>query len=110
AYFTTLPVRAMLNAVRSVGVPAELSLSAGSFLCNQVTYAVLHHLAAHDLHTPAGFIHLPALPAQVVERDLLAPSMGLETMVKGIRAAIDAIVHAHESEPMPPRVETAASP
>jgi pyroglutamyl-peptidase len=45
AYFVTLPARAMLDAVRATGVPAELSLSAGAFLCNQVTYVMLHHLA-----------------------------------------------------------------
>ncbi len=97
AYFTTLPVRAMLNAVRASGVPAELSLSAGSFLCNQVTYAALHHLAAHDLHIFAGFVHLPALPELVVDKYPLIPSMGLETMLKGIRAAVAAIVQHHES-------------
>jgi pyroglutamyl-peptidase len=91
AYFVTLPVRAMLAAVREAGVPAELSLSAGAFLCNQVTYEVLHYLATHNLSAPAGFIHLPALPEQAARRDPLIPSMGLETMVKGVRAAIGAV-------------------
>jgi pyroglutamyl-peptidase len=91
AYFATLPVRAMLAAALEAGVPAELSLSAGAFLCNQVTYAVLHHLAKQNLSTPAGFIHLPALPEQAARRNPLIPSMALETMVKGVRAAIGAI-------------------
>jgi pyroglutamyl-peptidase len=91
AYFVTLPVRAMLEAVRDVNVPAELSLSAGAFLCNQVTYAVLHDLATRNLRTPAGFVHLPALPEQAANREPLIPSMGLETMVRGVRAAIGAI-------------------
>lgn len=91
AYFCTLPVRAMWTAVRAAGVPAELSLSAGAYLCNQVTYTVLHHLAQNHRAIPAGFIHLPALPAQVVARAALIPSMGLETMALGIRAAIQAI-------------------
>jgi pyroglutamyl-peptidase len=91
AYFVTLPVRAMLGAAREAGVPAELSLSAGAFLCNQVTYEVLHYLAAHNLSTPAGFMHLPSLPEQAARREPLIPSMGLETMVKGVRAAIGAI-------------------
>jgi len=91
AYFCTLPVRAMCDAMRACGVPAELSLSAGAYLCNQVTYAMLHHLAQKDLKIPTGFVHLPALPEQVASRDALIPSMGLATMIVGIRAAIAAI-------------------
>ena len=97
AYFVTLPVRAMLDAVRAVGVPAELSLSAGAFLCNQVTYVLLHYLAQNNLRTPAGFAHLPALPEQVVDRHPLIPSMGLETMLVGIKGAIGAIRANHIS-------------
>jgi pyroglutamyl-peptidase len=88
AYFCTLPVRAMYNAVRIAGIPAELSLSAGAYLCNQVTYVLLHHLAQNRMNIPAGFIHLPALPDQVATRDVLIPSMSLETMARGVRAAI----------------------
>jgi pyroglutamyl-peptidase len=93
AYFVTLPVRAMLEAARDASVPAELSLTAGAFLCNQVTYEILHDLAMRRLATPAGFIHLPALPEQAVSREPLMPSMGLETMVRGVRAALGAIQH-----------------
>jgi len=91
AYFVTLPVRAMLNAVRACGVPAELSLSAGTFLCNQITFALLHYLAQNNLQTPAGFVHLPALPEQVIDKQPLIPSMSLETMLKGIRAIINSL-------------------
>ena len=88
AYFTTLPVRKMYDAVRKANVPAELSLSAGAFLCNQVTFELLHHIAENNLNIRAGFVHLPALPVQVVARDILIPSMSLDTMVIGVRAAI----------------------
>ncbi|MBI3733231.1 MAG: pyroglutamyl-peptidase I [Chloroflexi bacterium] len=91
AYFVTLPTRAMLEAARAAGAPAELSLSAGAFLCNQVTYAILHHLAQNQLAIPAGFIHLPALPEQAVKHYPLIPSMAVETMVRGVTAAIRAI-------------------
>ncbi len=91
AYFVTLPVRAMLNAVRAACVPAELSLSAGAYLCNQVTYSLLHHLAQNHLKNAAGFIHLPRLPEQAVDCDPIIPSMSLDTMLTGIRAAICAI-------------------
>ena len=88
AYFVTLPVRAMLEAVRTAGIPAELSLSAGAFLCNQVTYELLHYLTTHQLDIPAGFVHLPALPEQVTNAYPPMPSMALETMTCGIRAVI----------------------
>ncbi len=91
AYFTTLPARAILHAVRAAGVPAELSLSAGAYLCNQVTFELLHYLAQNHLATPVGFIHLPALPIQAAHRDLLIPTMSLDTMLVGIQAALAAI-------------------
>lgn len=97
AYFCTLPVRAMYDAVRAAGVPAELSLSAGTYLCNQVTYVLLHDLAQQQLEIPAGFVHLPALPAQVATRDTLLPTMSLETMVLGVRAGIGVIARAGRS-------------
>jgi len=91
AYFVTLPVRAMLEAVHAAGIPAELSLSAGAFLCNQVTYELLHYLTTHQLDIPAGFVHLPALPEQVINAYPPMPSMALETMTCGIRAIIGAL-------------------
>src|SRR5262245_34443529 len=91
AYFVTLPVRTMLEAVRMAGIPAELSLSAGAFLCNQVTYELLHYLTTHQLDIPAGFVHLPALPEQVTDAYPPVPSMALETMTCGIRAVIAAL-------------------
>lgn len=91
AYFVTLPVRALLHAVQEANVPAELSLSAGTFLCNQVTYTVLHHVASTRRRCMAGFIHLPYLPEQVVHEAQPLPSMALETMARGIGAAITAL-------------------
>ncbi|MBN2146860.1 MAG: pyroglutamyl-peptidase I [Anaerolineales bacterium] len=95
AYFVTLPVRVMLDAIRSAAVPAELSLSAGTYLCNQVLYTLLHNLAACQTDILAGFIHLPALPEQAVSDQ--RPSMALETMIKGITAAIEVIKKPSES-------------
>jgi len=77
--------------VRAAGIPAELSLSAGAFLCNQVTYEILHYLTTHQLDIPAGFVHLPALPEQVTNAYPPIPSMALETMVRGICAVIGAL-------------------
>ena len=91
AYFTTLPVRAMQQAGLAAGVPMELSLSAGAFLCNQVTYELLHYLATHNLNIPAGFVHVPFLPEQVVHDPSRLPSMSLVTMCEGITAVVQAI-------------------
>jgi pyroglutamyl-peptidase len=88
AYFATLPVRKILQALLEAGIPAELSLSAGTYLCNQVMYHLLHDLAVNERKIPAGFIHLPALPQQAAGAPRPQPSMGLETTLAGIRTAI----------------------
>lgn len=80
AYFTTLPVRQLKQAVQAAGIPAELSLTAGAYLCNQVTYELLHFLAQQQLAIPAGFVHLPFLPQQAAALPRKHPSMALETM------------------------------
>jgi pyroglutamyl-peptidase len=92
AYFVTLPVRAMLVAVKAADVPVELSLSAGTFLCNQVLYALLHHIAVNTLAVRAGFIHVPSLPEQAATSARVTPSMSLDTMVRGVEAALAACV------------------
>ena len=86
AYFSTLPLRAMLAAVQAAGVPVELSLSAGAYLCNQVLYTLLH-----TCPIPGGFIHLPSLPEQVTALGRALPSMGLAESQKAVRAALAAI-------------------
>jgi len=95
AYFSTLPVREMLDAIQQCGVPAELSLSAGTYLCNQVMYTLLHGLAERKRAIPAGFIHLPSLPQQAAARGLRQPSMSLETQVLGLRAALEVIARTN---------------
>jgi pyroglutamyl-peptidase len=88
AYFATLPLRAMQAAIQAAGVPVELSLSAGTFLCNQVMYTLLHHLAQTAPHIPAGFIHLPGLPEQAARSARPVPSMSVETSLRAIQAAL----------------------
>jgi pyroglutamyl-peptidase len=92
AYFTTLPVREIYEAIKEQGIPAALSLSAGTYLCNQVTYVLMHHLHSQKLNIPAGFIHLPALPQQAAQMKGSIPSMSLETMIKGIRIALNVLI------------------
>jgi pyroglutamyl-peptidase len=94
AYFVTLPVKAMLAAVKAVGVPGELSLTAGLYACNHIAYTVLHHVAVNNLPARAGFIHVPLLPEQTANHTPLTPSMSLDTMVFGVTAALEAIAAA----------------
>ncbi|HEY2629472.1 MAG TPA: pyroglutamyl-peptidase I [Usitatibacter sp.] len=93
AYFASLPVKAMVAAMRAAGVPAEVSNTAGTFVCNHLMYGVLHFLEASGLRARAGFIHVPYSEAQAAgHRD--APSMSIATMVLGVTVAITA---AHEN-------------
>jgi pyroglutamyl-peptidase len=89
AYFTDLPVKAMLAALREAGIPAALSLSAGTFVCNEVFFALRHDLATRGLPCRGGFIHLPHLPAAAALQKGM-PSMALTTMVAGLRLALAA--------------------
>ncbi|MEO6018111.1 MAG: pyroglutamyl-peptidase I [Polaromonas sp.] len=84
AYFTTLPIKAMLQALQSAGLPAEVSQTAGTFVCNHVFYALMHALAEsrRNGRVRGGFMHVPWLPEQGV------PSLALEEMVRGLRLAI----------------------
>jgi len=91
AYFTTLPVRSILERLLAEGIPAELSLSAGAYLCNQVLYTLLAHLVKTKSSTPAGFIHLPPLPEQAVSAGMAIPSMSFAASLKGIELSIEII-------------------
>ena len=88
AYFSTLPIKAMVRNLRAAGVPAAVSNTAGTFVCNHVFYALMHRLARRAAPgVRGGFIHLPALPQQAAAKPGM-PSMALETQVAGIREAI----------------------
>jgi pyroglutamyl-peptidase len=89
AYFATVPIKAMVAAIRESGIPAEVSNSAGTFVCNHLFYGTLHFLAASGRDARAGFIHVPWLESQAVGRPG-APAMALATMVRGVEAAITA--------------------
>lgn len=108
AYHATVPVRAMVLAMRRAGVPADVSDAAGTFVCNHLMYGVLHHLARKSLPIRAGWIHLPCLPSvAALDRNLGVPSMSVETAVAGVTAGIEAALgHAADiSEPVPSRLQ-----
>lgn len=96
AYYATLPIRAMVLAMRGAGVPADISDTAATFGCNLLMYGVLHHIAMRGLPIRAGWIHLPALPqTAALDENLGMPSMHVETQVSGLRAGIAAALQ-HE--------------
>ena len=89
AYFATLPIKAMAAAIREAGLPASVSNTAGTFVCNHLMYGVLHHLATHCPQVRGGFMHVPFRPSQTIGRP--APSMHVTDIARGIEAAISAI-------------------
>lgn len=91
AYFTQLPIKAIAKAIRAVGLPATVSNTAGTYVCNHIFYQVQYMRAKEFPSLKAGFIHIPFLPEQVVKRPS-TPSMTLADIVKGLIAAIGAIV------------------
>jgi pyroglutamyl-peptidase len=88
-YFARLPLREILRALARRRIPTALSLSAGSFMCNAVMYAALHHLRGRP-NVPCGFIHLPYDTHQAM-RHLREPSMSIDLMIDAIRTAIEVI-------------------
>lgn len=91
AYFSTLPIKAMVAKIREAGVPASVSNTAGTFVCNHLMYGVLYTLAKKYPGVRGGFMHVPFVTSQVVKRPAPAPSLAVEQIVKGIEAAIAAI-------------------
>jgi pyroglutamyl-peptidase len=91
AYFATLPLDAILAAVLAEGIPAYVSNSAGTYLCNQTMYTTLHALARRGHPCRAGFVHLPLLPAMVAASGLEQPSMDVGLMVRAIEVALGVV-------------------
>ena len=92
AYYATVPIRAMVKAMRAAGVPADISDAPGTFGCNHLMYGILHHVAVRELPIRVGWIHLPALPeVAALDMHLGTPSMSTETSAHGVRVALEAI-------------------
>lgn len=93
AYFSTLPIRKMTEAIQAEGIPAAISNSAGTFVCNQLMYGVLDYAGQQETRCPgkrirAGFLHVPYIPVQAAVKKDPPPSMALDDMVRGLMAAI----------------------
>jgi pyroglutamyl-peptidase len=91
-YFSTLPVRAIVDRLLKANIPSGISSSAGTYLCNRLFYSVMHHIAIEGLPTSAGFIHVPYQHDMVLNRYPDMPSMSRETIVEGVRLAIEVAI------------------
>lgn len=96
AYFSTLPVRAMAQAMNDAGVPAAVSFTAGTYVCNDVMYALLHSLATRFPGARGAFLHVPYATEQVTQLPADTPSMPIETMTKGLEVALAAALEHME--------------
>ncbi len=91
-YYSTLPIRAMVKAMRNEGVPSDISDAPGTFCCNHLMYGILHYLTTKKLPIRAGWIHLPALPSvAALPENLNMPSMSVDTSAAGVLASLQAI-------------------
>ena len=91
AYFSTLPIKAMVQAIKEEGLPATVSNTAGTFVCNHLMYQALYLADKKFPNMRAGFMHIPYMTEQVINKPNTA-SMNLTDIVRGIEAAIGAIV------------------
>lgn len=95
AYFTSLPIKAMVNELHKAGIPASVSNTAGTFVCNHVMYGILYMIDKKYPNIKGGFIHVPYLPFQVTNKPNM-PSMSLEDITKGLEICIKAIIHNND--------------
>ncbi|MCL2397419.1 MAG: pyroglutamyl-peptidase I [Defluviitaleaceae bacterium] len=87
AYFATLPIKAMVQNMKDAGIPAVISDTAGTYVCNHLMYNALHYATTRGVPMLAGFVHIPYLPEQTVNKPS-APSMPMELVVKGLMSMV----------------------
>lgn len=97
AYFSSLPIKAMVQAIKEEGLTASVSNTAGTFVCNHLMYQVLYLVEKEFPNIKAGFMHIPYMTEQVVDKPH-TPAMDLVDIVRGIEAAIRAIIEYGEKD------------
>ncbi|EXU73539.1 pyroglutamyl-peptidase I [Erwinia mallotivora] len=95
AYFSTLPIKAIVEGIREAGIPASVSQTAGTYVCNHVMYGLLHYLAKHKNKIRGGFIHIPYLPEQAVSHPGVA-SMPAPTVALALEMALSIALTVEE--------------
>ena len=97
AYFSTLPIKAMVDKMIASGFPASVSNTAGTFVCNHIMYQVLYYASKNHPSLKAGFIHVPFLPEQVKEKNQY-PSMELKKMVHALTLCVETVIEYQDKE------------
>ncbi|MGI8484546.1 MAG: pyroglutamyl-peptidase I [Thermomicrobiales bacterium] len=88
AYFSTLPIKAAVEAMRQRDIPAAVSNSAGTYVCNHIFYAIMHEFACDFPATRGGFVHVPFTPDQVADANTAQPSLSLDLITEGLLTII----------------------
>lgn len=96
AYFATIPVKAVVNNVKKNGIPASISYTAGTFVCNDIMYRLLYMAEKTYKGMKGGFIHVPYLPEQAINLPPGTPTMSAETIAKALLFVIEAVVRNQE--------------
>lgn len=100
AYFSTLPLRRMVDALRAAGAAAQISNTAGTFVCNYLLYTLLHLAATQGYTMPCGFLHVPYLPEQLAGKPDATPCLELSVLVRALHEAVAALdAWLEETEP-----------
>jgi pyroglutamyl-peptidase len=89
AHFATLPIKACVAAMRKAGLPAAVSNTAGTFVCNHIFYSLMDVAVAHSTPLRGGFLHIPYAPEQAALQPGGAPSMAIEDVTKGIEITVE---------------------
>jgi len=87
-YFSTLPIRMLVDTLNEKGYPASISNSAGTYLCNNVMYTVLHELKGKKVSIPAGFVHVPASHELVIDEKKAMPSWSSRDLLEAVKIMI----------------------
>lgn len=95
AYFSTLPIKAMVEEIKKAGIPASVSNTAGTFVCNHLMYGLMYLIDTKYKNIKGGFIHVPFMTEQVLDKPT-SPSLALEQIAKGLEAAIKAVIENDE--------------
>lgn len=82
--FSTIPVEAIVDYLKECNIPSYVSLTAGSYVCNDTLYRLLYYFKKENMPVKSGFIHVPFAPEQVIEKISTAPSMELSTMTRAL--------------------------
>lgn len=100
AYFATIPIKQITRRIHDAGIPCSVSDSAGTFVCNDLMYRMLHYAKIHELPMIGGFIHVPFLPSQAAALPGQAPSLSLEMIVQALHLALEEILASFDTRPI----------